>query len=153
MALPLPLVTIVTPCLNMESYIARTIESVLGQDYPNLEYILVDGGSTDRTAEVICDFVARNPGRMRLIVEPDGGVAEALEKGLAAAKGEIFAYINADDTYFPGALQTAVHWLQSHPAVAGVYGNAYWIDDDEKRTFEIIASQAAGSMTKGSASK
>jgi glycosyltransferase involved in cell wall biosynthesis len=93
----------------------------------------VDGGSTDRTAEVICDFVARNPGRMRLIVEPDGGVAEALEKGLAAAKGEIFAYINADDTYFPGALQTAVHWLQSHPEMAGVYGNAYWIDDDEKR--------------------
>jgi len=133
MALPLPLVTIVTPCLNMESYIARTIESVLGQDYPNLEYILVDGGSTDRTAEVICDFVARNPGRMRLIVEPDGGVAEALEKGLAAAKGEIFAYINADDTYFPGALQTAVHWMQSHPEMAGVYGNAYWIDDDEKR--------------------
>jgi glycosyltransferase involved in cell wall biosynthesis len=128
-----PLVTIITPCLNMESYIARTIESVLSQDYPNIEYILVDGGSTDRTAEVICDFVARNPNRMRLIVEPDGGVAEALEKGLAAAKGEIFAYINADDTYFPGALRTAVHWLESRPDLAGVYGNAYWIDDDGKR--------------------
>ena len=105
-----PLVTIITPCLNMESYIAKTIESVLSQDYPNLEYILVDGGSTDRTAEVICEIVAKNPGRMRLIVEPDSGVAEALGKGLAVARGEMFAYINADDTYFPGAVRTAAHW-------------------------------------------
>ena len=58
-----PLVTIITPCLNMESFIARTIESVLSQDYPNVEYILLDGGSTDRTAEVIREFVAKNPGR------------------------------------------------------------------------------------------
>ena len=128
-----PLVTIVTPCLNMESYIGRTIESVLSQDYPNVEYILVDGGSTDRTAEVICDFVAKNPNRMRLIVEPDGGVAEALEKGLAIAQGQVFAYLNADDTYFPGAIRTAVNWMQSQPQLAGVYGNAYWIDDDEER--------------------
>ena len=128
-----PLVTIVTPCLNMESYIARTIDSVLSQDYPNLEYILVDGGSTDGTTGMIREYVAKNPERMRLIVEPDGGVAEALEKGLAAANGEFFAYINADDTYFPGALRTAVHWLESHPHVAGVYGNAYWIDDEDKR--------------------
>ena len=128
-----PLVTIVTPCLNMESYIATTIGSVLSQDYPNLEYILVDGGSTDGTVGVIDEFLAKNPERMRLIVEQDSGVAEALEKGLAAANGEIFAYINADDTYFPGALRTAVHWLESHPQMAGVYGNAYWIDDDGKR--------------------
>jgi glycosyltransferase involved in cell wall biosynthesis len=127
-----PLVTIVTPCLNMESYIARTIESVLSQDYPNVEYILLDGGSTDRTAEVIGEFVAKNPERMRLIVEPDGGVAEALQKGLAAAKGEIFAYVNADDTYFPGALRTAVHWLEGHPQMAGVYGDAYWINDEDE---------------------
>ncbi|MBI2685135.1 MAG: glycosyltransferase [Acidobacteria bacterium] len=129
----LPLVTIITPCLNMESFIRKTIESVLSQDYPNIEYILVDGGSTDRTAEVICEFVAQYPDRMRLIVEPDGGVAEALEKGLAAAKGKVFAYINADDTYFPGAVRTAVHWLQENPDNAGVYGNAYWIDNDGKR--------------------
>ncbi len=128
-----PLVTIITPCLNMEPYIATTTESVLSQDYPNIEYILVDGGSTDRTLDVIREFVARNPDRMRVIVEPDGGVAEALGKGLAAASGEVFAYLNADDTYFPGALRTAVHWLQNRPDVAGVYGNAYWIDDDGNR--------------------
>jgi len=128
-----PLVTIVTPCLNMESYIARTIESVLSQDYPNFEYILIDGGSSDRTCEVICEYVARNSGRIRLIVEPDNGVAEALEKGLAVAKGEVFAYINADDTYFPGALRTAVHWLETRREVAGIYGTAYWIDDCERR--------------------
>lgn len=128
-----PLVTVVTPCLNTESFISKTIESVLSQDYPNLEYILVDGGSTDRTAEVIREFIERNPARMRLIVEPDGGVAEALGKGLAMARGEVFAYLNADDTYFPGTLRTAVHWLQNNPHVAGVYGNAYWIDDKGQR--------------------
>lgn len=128
-----PLVTIVTPCLNMESYIAATIESVLSQDYSNIQYILVDGGSTDRTTEVICSYVAQYPDRMRLIVEPDGGVAEALEKGLAAARGDIFAYINADDTYFPGAIRTAVNWLQDHAEVAGIYGNAYWIDTEGER--------------------
>src|SRR5215216_3590063 len=127
-----PLVTIVTPCLNSEPYIARTIESVLSQEYPSVEYILIDGGSTDRTAEIIRTYVAKNPDRMRLIAEPDGGVAEALGKGLAAANGEIFAYINADDTYFPGALRTAVDWLENHPEMAGVYGNAYWIDDVDK---------------------
>ncbi|MFN0101031.1 MAG: glycosyltransferase family 2 protein [Bryobacteraceae bacterium] len=128
-----PLVTIVTPCLNTAAFVASTIESVLAQDYPNLEYIVVDGGSTDGTAEIVCDFVAKHPDRMRLIMEPDGGVAEALGKGLAAAKGEIFAYLNADDTYFPGAVRTAVHWLQIHPKMAGVYGNAYWIDEDDRR--------------------
>lgn len=128
-----PLVTIVTPCLNMESFIGATIESVLSQDYPNLEYIVIDGGSTDGTVAVINAHQAKYPGRIRLIQEADGGVAEALEKGVAAAQGEIFAYINADDTYFPGALRTAVHWLKSKPEFAGVYGNAYWIDEDGKR--------------------
>lgn len=124
-----PVVTIVTPCLNSGSFIAHTIESVLSQGYPNLDYILVDGGSTDGTAEIIESYVARHPHHMRLIAEADGGVAEALQKGLAAASGEIFAYINADDTYFPGALLQAVDSLRAHPDVAGVYGNANWIDE------------------------
>ena len=72
-----PLVTIVTPCLNMESYIAKTIESVLSQDYPQIEYILVDGGSPDRTTEVICAYLAKNPDRRRLNVAPGGGVGKS----------------------------------------------------------------------------
>jgi glycosyltransferase involved in cell wall biosynthesis len=128
-----PLVTIVTPCLDMESYIAKTVESVLSQDYPNVEYILVDGGSKDRTAEIIREYMAKHPDRMRLIEGPDGGVSEAIGKGLAAARGEIFAYLNADDTYFPGAIRTAVRWLRNEPGVAGVYGNANWIDDGGRR--------------------
>ena len=128
-----PLVTVVTPCLNMAGFIVATIESVLSQDYPNIEYIVVDGGSTDGTVALAQTYVARYPDRVRLISEPDSGVADAIGKGLALARGSVFAYLNADDTYFPGALRTAVHWLESEPDVAGVYGNAYWIDHDGSR--------------------
>jgi len=124
----LPLVTVVTPCLNMGGFIARTLESVLSQDYPNLEYIVVDGGSTDGTIDVIRAFQEKYPHRLHLISEADGGTAEALQKGLQLAAGGVFAYLNADDTYFPGAIRTAVHWLNERPAAAAVYGNAYWID-------------------------
>lgn len=77
--------------------------------------------------------MARYPDRIRLIAGPDGGAAEALAKGLAAAKGDVFAYLNADDTYFPGAVRTAAHWLQLLPEVAGVYGDADWIDEAGER--------------------
>jgi glycosyltransferase involved in cell wall biosynthesis len=89
----------------------------------------MDGGSKDGTVEILRKY----DGKLRWCSERDGGQGDAINKGWHALSGDIFAYINADDTYFPGALQTAVHWLQSHPEMAGVYGNAYWIDDDEKR--------------------
>jgi len=128
-----PLVTIVTPCLNTQAFVARTIESVLMQDYPNIEYILVDGGSTDGTVETIESYAAKHPDHVRLVVERDGGPAEALRKGLQYANGKYFAYLNADDTYFPGAIRTAVHWLEANEDVAAVYGNAYWIDEKGQR--------------------
>lgn len=129
----LPLVTIVTPVLNSVEFIGRTIESVLSQDYPNIEYIVLDGGSTDGTTAVVQDYAEKFPDQLRLIVAKDNGVADALQKGLAMAQGEVFAYINADDTYFAGALRTAVHWMEDRPDVAGVYGNAYWIDENGVR--------------------
>lgn len=126
------LVTLVTPCLNMAPYIARTIESVLSQDYDDYEYIFVDGGSSDGTVDILRAYASRHPEKIRLVVGPDDGVADALNRGLRLARGEYFAYINADDTYFPGALRTAVHWLEACPDAAVVYGNAYWVDEKDQ---------------------
>jgi glycosyltransferase involved in cell wall biosynthesis len=126
----LPAVTIVTPCLNAERFLERALESVLQQDYPNFEYLVLDGGSTDGTVALLARYAAAYPGKMRYISEPDNGASDAIARGFAMGQGEIFAYLNADDTYFPGAIRTAVSYLRDEPELAGVYGNAYWIDGE-----------------------
>jgi glycosyltransferase involved in cell wall biosynthesis len=109
----------------MARYLAETIESVLSQDYPHIEYIVMDGGSTDGSLEIL----ERYRGRIRYTTGPDAGPADAIHRGFALAKGEILAWINADDTYLPGAVRTAAEYLQAHPNVDVVYGEAYWIDE------------------------
>lgn len=111
----------------MEAFIGETLQSVVSQDYERIEYILMDGGSTDGTVAIIEDYVRRYPGVVRLVSRTDNGAADALQRALQSASGEIFAYLNADDTYFPGAVSTAVNSLLSNTAVAGVYGNAFWV--------------------------
>lgn len=124
-----PLVTIVTPVLNSERFLEQTIRSVLEQDYPNLEYIVMDGGSADRTLKIIKMY----EGRLRWRSEPDRGVADAINKGFEAGGGEILGFLNADDRYLPGAVSAAVHRLRENPETAGVYGEALWIDQDGAR--------------------
>jgi glycosyltransferase involved in cell wall biosynthesis len=110
-------------------FVARAIESVLAQDYPNLEYILVDGGSRDGTLDV-----ARGYGeRVRVIVLEGTNQAEALNAGFAAASGEIFGFVNADDAYLPGAIATAVTVLEANPAAPFVYGEADHVDEGGAR--------------------
>lgn len=99
----LPLVSVVTPSLNQGAFIAETIKSVLAQDYPKLEHIVVDGGSTDDTLDVLRSFP-----HLRWISEPDAGQADAVNKGFRMANGEIFGWLNSDDLYLPGAISTAV---------------------------------------------
>jgi glycosyltransferase involved in cell wall biosynthesis len=120
----LPLVSIVTPSYNMGSYIAQTIESVLSQDYPRIEYVVVDGGSTDGTL----DILRRYQGRLRFTSGRDCGPADAINRGFRQTNGSIFAWLNADDYYLPGAIRGAVEHLHSLPEVTAVYGNAYWTD-------------------------
>jgi hypothetical protein len=119
-----PLVSIVTPSYNHGRYIEETIQSVLNQDYPNLEYLVIDGGSSDNTVEILKKY----EGRLTWISEKDRGQADAINKGFRMARGEILAWLNSDDTYLPGAVHQAVRYLESHPEVAMLYGEGYHID-------------------------
>jgi glycosyltransferase involved in cell wall biosynthesis len=121
-----PLVSIVTPSYNMAKYLTETIESVLAQDYPNIEYIVVDGGSTDESLAIL----ERYQGRLRYFSELDNGPSDAAVKGFRQARGEIFAWLNADDSYLPGAVRTGVEYLQTHPETDVVYGEGWWTDDN-----------------------
>lgn len=119
-----PLVTIVTPSFNTGRFIGDAVRSVLSQDYGNIEYLVMDGGSTDNTVDVLKQFDAR----VKWVSEKDKGQSDALNKGFARAKGTIFGWLNSDDTYASGAVNAAVEFLWSHPEVDAVYGDANFID-------------------------
>ncbi len=124
----LPVVSIVTPSFNQGPYLRRTIESVLSQDYPHIDYRVVDGGSTDDTLAILRSYGDRFP----WISEPDRGQAHAINKGLAKARGEIFAYLNSDDLLRPGAVRRVVEHFRRRPACDLVYGRAMFIDPDDR---------------------
>jgi len=126
-----PLVSIVTPSFNQGKFIRRTIESVLGQDYPHVDFRVVDGGSTDETLEILRGYGDRFP----WVSEKDRGQTHAINKGLAQAKGQIIGWLNSDDLYYPGALAAVVAYFQAHPEVDVVYGEADHVDLED-RAFE-----------------
>ena len=120
----MPLVSIVTPSFNQGGFLAATIESVLAQDYPQIEYLVMDAGSTYGTLALLRGYADR----VRWVSQPDGGQADALNTGFARTRGTLLAWLNADDVYMPGAVSRAVAALQAHPAAALVYGQADFID-------------------------
>jgi GT2 family glycosyltransferase len=122
----LPLVTIITPSFNQAQFLGATIESVLAQNYPNIEYLILDGGSTDGSVDIIRRYEHRLGA---WVSEPDKGQTEAINRGFGMAHGEILAYLNSDDIYWPGAVGEAVAFLQTHPEVGLVHGGAYYVDD------------------------
>ena len=119
------LVSIVTPSFNQAAYIEETILSVLNQDYPQVEYIIVDGGSTDVSREIIERYADR---LAWWVSERDRGQTDAINKGFAHAKGEILAWLNSDDTYLPGAIAEAAAFLEANPQAGMVYGDANLVD-------------------------
>jgi glycosyltransferase involved in cell wall biosynthesis len=143
----IPLVSIITPSFNQAPYLEATIQSVLSQDHPRLEYMIVDGGSTDGTVEIIKRHTKtlesdsllskqqeqapriQNHSIAWWVSEKDKGQTDAINKGFARASGEILAWINSDDTYEPGAVSAAVKYLQEHPEVGMVYGDCNFINE------------------------
>lgn len=119
-----PSLTIITPTLNQGAYIERTIRSVLDQGYEPLEYVILDGGSTDGTLEVIQRYEDR---LAWWVSEPDEGQSDAINRGIARTSGDIVAFINSDDYYLPGAFATAIGALESSDAgwVAGAMDMIY----------------------------
>lgn len=114
-----------TPSFNQAPFLEDTIRSVLSQNYPRLEYIIVDGGSTDGSADIIEKYSDK---LAWWVSEKDKGQTDAINKGFAHARGEVLAWLNSDDTYEPGAIATAVKFLQAHPEIGLVYGDANFIN-------------------------
>jgi glycosyltransferase involved in cell wall biosynthesis len=127
----LPLVSVVTPSLNQASFIEATIQSVLEQDYPRIEHIVTDGGSTDGTV----DILRRYP-HLRWVSEADEGQADAINKGFRIARGDIFGWLNADDLYLPGAVAAAVDALRA-TGCGLVHGGWRQIDGEGKAIGDI----------------
>ncbi|RKN85300.1 glycosyltransferase family 2 protein [Paenibacillus ginsengarvi] len=123
-----PLVSVVTPSYQQGSFIRETIESVLSQDYPNVELIVMDGGSKDHTVQILQKYADKHGDRFRFVSEKDRGQSHALNKGLALARGEIIGWLNSDDTYEPKAISRAVSALMKHPEYGLVYGKADFTD-------------------------
>ena len=126
---PAPVISVVTPSYNQAHFLARTLDSVLGQDYPRLEYIIQDGGSTDGTAALL----GRYRGRLaHCESRRDSGQAEALNRGFRRATGEVLAYLNSDDLLLPGALAYVAAYFRRHPEVDVVYGHRIVIDEMDR---------------------
>jgi glycosyltransferase involved in cell wall biosynthesis len=119
------LVSIVTPSYNQAQFVEDTLRSVLAQDYPHIEYIVIDGASSDGSPDIIARYASR---LAYWTSEPDQGQAEAINKGFQRARGDIVAWLNSDDVYLPGAVSRAVQAFAAHPQAGFVFGDALTID-------------------------
>lgn len=124
-----PRLSIVTPSFKQGHFIRRTIDSILDQNYPNLEYIVQDGGSPDDTVEVLKSYGDRITS---WVSERDKGQSDALNKGFAKTTGDLMAYLNSDDLLMPGSLAVVTDYFAKHPEVDAVYGHRFIIDEEDR---------------------
>jgi glycosyltransferase involved in cell wall biosynthesis len=125
-----PLISIATPSYNQAAYLGRTMASVLGQDYPRIEYVVQDAESSDETREVLEGW---HDDRLSWFCEPDRGQADGINRGLRRTRGEIMAYLNSDDLLLPGALTAVGRFFAENPKVDAVYGHRVLIDENDDR--------------------
>lgn len=124
-----PKISIVTPSYNQAQFLEQTILSVLNQNYPNLEYIIIDGGSTDGSVEIINKYEKY---LTYWASEKDKGQTNAINKGIQMASGEILAYLNSDDMYLKGTLSRVANYFQKYPQIDLIYGNVHLIDKNSQ---------------------
>lgn len=129
-AIDLPRISIVTPSYNQGQFIEETIQSVLSQNYPNLEYIIIDGGSTDNTIDIIKKYESQIA---YWVSEPDRGQTHAINKGLSRATGEILAYLNSDDYYLPGTLFKVAEHFRQFPQTDLLHGRCRYVNQQGKK--------------------
>ena len=134
----LPTVSIITPSFNQARYLEATIQSVFAQDYPRIEFIIVDGGSTDGSVDVIKKYADR---LAWWVSEKDRGQTDAINKGFARASGQILAWLNSDDTYEPRAVGQAVKYLLEHPEAGMVYADCNYINEEGRVIGKFPAAQ------------
>lgn len=132
----LPRISVITPSYNQAHFIERTIRSVLEQGYPDLELIVVDGGSTDGTV----DILKRYDNRLRWVSERDEGQTDAINKGIGMSTGEIIAYLNSDDLYEPGALHAVARHFAAQPDSMWVTGFCRIIDEKDREMRRAITA-------------
>ncbi|MGD0547478.1 MAG: glycosyltransferase family 2 protein [Terracidiphilus sp.] len=121
----LPKISVVVPSFNQAQYLELTLRSILDQKYPNLELIVIDGGSKDESPEII----RKHRRQIQFwCSEPDGGQARGIIKGFSHATGEILCFLNSDDLFEHGALREVGEYFSAHPDIDAVYGDALWID-------------------------
>jgi hypothetical protein len=139
--MPLPKITVITPSFNQAAYLGATLASVLEQQYPNLEYLVADGGSTDGSVDVI----RRHQSSLAWWVsEPDSGQSEAINKGLARASGQVVTWLNSDDLLAPGALHTVGELFATHPQAGLVHGQTTIFWETNGTTTKEMTKGAAG---------
>ncbi len=136
----LPLVSVLIPLYNHERYIVQAIESVVCDEYPNKELIVLDDGSSDASFAIVkawhAENVHRAPGRTEIISRPNQGVAKTLNELLAMAKGDLIAFLSSDDYLLPGGIQARVDYLQRHPAKMMVVADYRVVDKNGNLTYE-----------------
>lgn len=134
-----PLVNVITPILNGKEYLKECVESVLGQDYPNIEHIFVDGGSTDGTLEILSKYRSQHPDKIKVVKAEGSNANEAWNTGLKTAKGNIFGWLGADDSYKTDSIETAAKYFINHPETVFVFGNMDILDAQGNITCQYLA--------------
>jgi glycosyltransferase involved in cell wall biosynthesis len=133
--------SIITITFNSKKYLEQTILSVLHQDYQEFEYLLIDGGSTDGTLEILKRYADEDP-RIRWISEPDKGISDAMNKGILIAEGDIIAHLHSDDYYLQGALGSVVQLFEKGPQTSWVTGKARFVNHSDETIYETSLKES-----------